>query len=108
MTEKNTNESESNNNPMDYSDYTANLKSIPIWKRLIYMLIFAVILSASRLITFLMAFIQFFIVLFSGRTNPKIEGFGHALGVYLSEIVDFLTYYTDEKPFPFDKEWPSS
>jgi len=106
MTEEKTTEPELNNNPMDYSNYTANLKSIPIWKRLVYMLIFAVILNFSRLITFLIAFIQFFIVLFSGNANPKLEIFGHALGGYLSEIVDFLSYYTDEKPFPFDKEWP--
>ncbi len=108
MTEKKTTESELNNNPMDYSDYIANLKSIPIWKRLVYMLIFTVILSVSRLLTFLIAFIQFFIVLFSGNANSKLQGFGHTLGVYLSEIVDFLSYYTDEKPFPFDKEWPGN
>ncbi len=108
MTENKTTASESDNNPMDYSDYTTNLKSIPVWKRLAYMLIFAVILSVSRLIIFFIAFIQFFIVLFSGIANPKLQGFGHVLGVYLSEVVDFLSYYNDEKPFPFDKEWPGT
>ena len=87
--------------------YEANLKSVPIWKRLMYMLLFIIVFWACRMLIFGIAILQFFSVLFTSDTNMKLREFGSSLGQYIAEIVNFLTYNTEEKPFPFDKEWPS-
>ena len=34
------------------------------------------------------------------------DAFGHSLAVYPRQINDYLTYYTEERPFPFDRDWP--
>lgn len=108
MTENDTKESPAESSAMDYSEYAPNIKSIPVWKRLAFMLIFSLALSFTRMLIFFIAFIQFVIVLFSDTSNAKLQDFGHALGKFAAEIIDFLTYHSDEKPFPFDREWPSS
>ena len=89
-------------------NYEANLKSIPVWKRLMYMLIFGVVFSLCRMVIFGVAILQFFSVLFTSAPNAKLQLFGRTVGLYISEITDFLTYFSEEKPFPFDKDWPSS
>ena len=89
-------------------DYEANIKSIPIWKRLMYMIIFSVVLSICRGLIFGIAVLQFFSVLFTSNANKKLQAFGRSIGLYCSEIADFLTYYSEEKPFPFDRDWPTA
>lgn len=107
MTENDTKDSTAESSAMDYSEIAPNIKSIPIWKRLAFMLIFSFALSLTRMLIFFIAFVQFVIVLFSVTPNAKLKKFGHSLGKFAAEIIDFLTYYSDEKPFPFDREWPS-
>ena len=95
-------------NIADYTyDYEANLKSVPVWKRLMYMLIFVVVFWVCRMLIFGIATLQFFSVLFTSETNMKLRDFGLSIGKYVAEIINFLTYNTEEKPFPFDHEWPS-
>ncbi|MDA9109570.1 DUF4389 domain-containing protein [Woeseiaceae bacterium] len=99
------------NKPEDHDvkegyDYEANIKSIPIWKRLMYMIIFSIALSICRALVFVIAVLQFFSVLFTSNANKKLQNFGHSIGLYCSEIADFLTYFSEEKPFPFDRDWP--
>ena len=109
MQQNETNENTINDREEQKSyNYEANLKSIPIWKRLMYMLIFAVVFSLCRIVIFGVALLQFFSVLFTSEANKKLQLFGHAVGSYVSEITDFLTYSSEEKPFPFDKDWPST
>lgn len=108
MTENDMKESPAESSAMDYSEYAPNIKSIPVWKRLAFMLIFSLALSLARMLIFFIAFVQFVIVLFSDTSNAKLQDFGHSLGKFAAEIIDFLTYYSDEKPFPFDREWPST
>jgi hypothetical protein len=51
--------------------------------------------------------IQFFHVLFTGNTNEQLKTFGHSLAIYSYEIVDYLTFNTETKPFPLGADWPS-
>ena len=70
-----------------------------------YMLVMALILSFLRPIILLLAFGQFVHVLIKKEVHPTLLGFGHSLAQYNYEIVSFLTYNTEEKPFPFSA-WP--
>ena len=50
----------------------------------------------------------FFYVLFTGEANPQIKEAGQSVSAYIYNIARYLTFNTDEKPFPLGGEWPSS
>ena len=81
-----------------------NLKKISTWKRIIFMLIYAAIDSMVKLLIWLVVLLQVGSVLFTGVTNPNILGFGRSLSVYHYHILLFLTFNTEQLPFPFS-DW---
>lgn len=90
----------------DAPDIEANLKSRSTWMRLLFMLVLGAIYAISRVVVFAVVVLQFLIALFAGQPNERLSSLGHALGVYTCEIIDYLTYHADERPFPFDRDWP--
>ncbi|MDD2758784.1 MAG: DUF4389 domain-containing protein [Methylomonas sp.] len=81
-----------------------NLKKIETWKRIIFMLIFAVIDSMVKLMLWLIVLLQVGSTLLTGSTNPNILGFGRSLSTYHFHILLFLTFNTEQLPFPFS-DW---
>jgi len=81
-----------------------NLKSIATWKRIIFMLIYAVIDSMVKLLLWLVVLLQVGSVLITGATNANILGFGRSLSTYHYHILLFLTFNTEQLPFPFS-DW---
>jgi len=94
--------------PASNSDIEENIKSRSTWVRLFFMLVVFAIYAVSRPIVFAVIVLQFFWVLLTAETNKQLSIFGHSLAVYTCEIIDFLTYNSETKPFPFDNDWPSS
>ena len=84
-----------------------NLKSKSIWMRLLFMLVITFLYSVSRIVVGAVVVIQFFWVLFTGETNQKLQVFGKSLATYTNQIVLYLTFNTEERPFPFDVDWPN-
>ena len=91
----------------DPPDIEANLKSRSTWMRLLFMIVCVAIYTVTRGIVFAVVVLQFFWTLFTSKPNGKLTGFGHSLGLYTCEIIDYLTYYTDQRPFPFERDWPA-
>ena len=83
-----------------------NLKMLDKWIRLFFMVIFAIINYFVRLVILAVAIFQFLTVLFVNRVNDHLIKFGNNLSTYSYQIMMFLTYNSDEKPFPF-LAWPS-
>ncbi len=50
--------------------------------------------------------IQFLFKLFTGEPNRQLRGFGQSLGTFVYDVILFLTFQSDEKPFPF-APWPN-
>lgn len=73
--------------------------------RALFMLAFWIASRVALIIVVVLALFQLICSLVTGRPNEKIMRFGKNLGVYLSQIVDFLTYNTEQKPWPF-LDWP--
>ena len=48
---------------------------------------------------------QFLASLFTGQPNDQLTRFGRNLARYLQQITVFMTFATEEKPFPFTP-WP--
>ncbi len=87
-------------------EFGENLKSRSTWIRLLVMLIVISLFAVSRFVVFAVVVLQFFWVLFTAETNERLTAFGHSLALYTCEIIDYLTYNTDDKPFPLDNDWP--
>lgn len=81
-----------------------NLKKIDTWKRIIFMLVFAAIDSLVKLLLWLVILLQVGSVLFTGNANSNILNFGRNLSTYHYHILLFLTFNTDQIPFPFS-DW---
>ena len=77
-----------------------------IWKRGLYMLLFAFLIGVAKFITFLVVVLQFFLILVNGAPNNQLLAFGKSLSVYTYQIMLFLTFNSETQPYPFD-EWPS-
>ena len=84
-----------------------NLKSRGTWLRLVYMILFAVAFYLAEIVLVVVVVLQFLWKLFSGDTNARLTSFGDELGRYLYQIVRFLTFNTEEMPFPQD-DWPGA
>lgn len=83
----------------------SNLTDKGTWRRLVVMLLFAVIFNIAELVLWAVVVIQFLFKLLTGAPNEKLREFGRKLAVYAQQIIGFLTYHTEEKPYPFG-DWP--
>lgn len=83
-----------------------NLKSRSTWLRLLFMIVLAFIYGISRIVVGAVIVLQFLVVLFTGETNERLLAFGRSLSTYTYQLLLYLTYNTEERPFPFDLDWP--
>ena len=76
-----------------------------IWLRLLFMIVLSVAFNLAEFITFAVVAFQFLASLFTGQPNDRLTRFGRNLARYLQQITVYLTFTTEEKPFPFTP-WP--
>ncbi|MGD8340346.1 MAG: DUF4389 domain-containing protein [Gammaproteobacteria bacterium] len=77
------------------------------WQRLIFMLVMALIFGLGVTVATIVVVLQFFWVLFTGESKDELKSIGRQLGEYGKEIALYMTFNTEERPFPFDRDWPS-
>lgn len=78
-----------------------NLKNIGMWQRIFFMLLFALVIELVGLLLWLVVFLQIGAMLLTGKPNDNILNFGRQLAVYLYHILLYVTFNTDQRPFPF-------
>ncbi|GAV19695.1 hypothetical protein MMIC_P0646 [Mariprofundus micogutta] len=83
-------------------DLKENVMDTNIWLRLVFMLVFAVIFGATRLVLVVVIAAQFLWVLFTGKRNDKLLAFGSQLATFIYQIYRYLSFNTEKRPFPFD------
>ncbi|MDX1451529.1 MAG: DUF4389 domain-containing protein [Oleiphilaceae bacterium] len=74
--------------------------------RLLYIVLFYVIYGLSEVLLALITIVQSVMNLFSDGPSRTLIEFGQSLALYVSQIVSYLSYASEQKPFPFD-DWPS-
>ena len=84
-----------------------NLRSPTTWTRLLFMLICYVLVSLASLVGSAVVVLGFLWVLFTGKANPELRGVGQSIAMYIYENVRYLTFNTEEKPFPLGRDWPT-
>ena len=86
-------------------DMKRHLQNPTSWKRLLYMLLFAVLYNVAEMVLVVVVILQFLITLFTGSSNMQLLSFGKQLSKYVYAVMIFLTYNSEQLPFPFS-EWP--
>lgn len=75
--------------------------------RLIFMLLMALAFHVCGTVLTIIVIIQLVMVLLNDAPNARLLSFGRSLGNYLRQIVDYLTFASEEVPFPFS-DWPAA
>jgi len=83
------------------------LSSADTWLRGFFMLLFVVVLGATKAIVVGLVIFQFLTRLITGTVNERLVSFCEKLAQYISQTVLYLCYVTEDKPFPFN-DWPTS
>lgn len=90
------------------SSFEQNIRRKSTWQRLLFMFILAILFSLGVTVGTIVTVLQFFWVLFTGETKREFSAIGRQLGEYGRQISLFMTFNTEERPFPFDLDWPSA
>ena len=75
------------------------------WGRLIPMLVLIVCFGLAETALYIIAIIQFIWAAVNGKPNEQLTEFGASLAEWMSQDAKYLSYVTEEKPFPWAK-WP--
>ena len=82
-------------------DIVENLKQPAQWFRIAFMLALAVALYLAGTVLTLLIIAQALFGLLTGADNRNLRELGAALTAYVRQLLDFLTYNSEFKPFPF-------
>ena len=82
-----------------------NLKSESRWLRLIFMILFAALGYLAILVILVLACVQAIAGFITGSPNTRLLEFSSSLNQFTYQCIQFLTYNSEEKPFPFS-DWP--
>lgn len=83
----------------------SNLTSSKHWVRLVYMLLFSFFLYIASFVVALLVVVQFVFALITGSDNGKLRQLGSSASLYIKDVLMFLTFNSEHKPFPF-ADWP--
>ena len=86
----------------EITEIVENIKQPSVWVRVILVLVFA---FASYLIILplilVLTVVQALFALITGNANANLKYFAATLDLYISQIIKFMTYVSEQKPFPF-------
>jgi hypothetical protein len=86
---------------LNEEDLKNHVKDKDTWLRFIYLVVISIAFYLSIMLTFATAIFQFLARLFSGSSFTGMAEFGENLSIYHRQVTRFLTFASDERPFPF-------
>jgi len=91
---------------MNDKDEQQHYKNRNVWLRGLFMLIFIFFMGVAKFVILVVAGFQFLAILFTAEENNNLLKFGKSLSVYDYQIMLYLTYNSEFKPFPMG-DWPN-
>lgn len=76
------------------------------WKRILFMILYSILYCIAETVVWVVAFIQVIFALFTGGPNQRLLDLGQNLATYIYQIIQFLTFNSEQRPYPMDS-WPS-
>ena len=78
------------------------------WQRFFFMVLYSFAINGVVGILIIIAAVQFFFYLFTSKINHQLQTANNWLHGFFSDSLNFLSFNTDSKPWPFnDKTEPS-
>lgn len=71
----------------------------------LFIILFAIIYSVAEVVVAAVVVLQFGFVLISGDKNAKLLEFGARVSAFIYQILQYVTFNSDVRPFPFS-DWP--
>jgi len=82
-----------------------NLVDRNIWSRGLYMLFFMLAYTVAETLLGLLVVFQFIAALVTRKVNDPLHKFAANLSAYIYQILQFETFNSELRPFPFS-DWP--
>ena len=82
------------------------LQTKEVWQRGLFMLFFMFVYGFSNSLVVGITFFQFVTLIVTGKTNEFLLGFSQSLNVYIHQVINFMTFNSEQCPFPFST-WPN-
>ncbi len=76
-----------------------------LWVRVLFMVLMGMALHLALTVLGALALVQLLLSIVTDGPNERLQHFGRSLGQYLRQITDFLSFASEETPFPFS-DWP--
>lgn len=73
------------------------------WFRIIVAIISGIILGIWKGLVGILAIVNWFIVIFTGKRNKELAGFCEYWNTETYKFIRYLTFVSDKRPFPFSK-----
>lgn len=83
----------------------SNLLNTETWIRLLYMVVIGMLSVVARMVIWVVAVLQFLLVLITGSGNDNLRDLGQGTSKWTYQAFLFLTFNSDVKPYPFS-DWP--
>lgn len=77
------------------------------WMRVLFVALFWIVFYLSQLVIAAVVVAQCAFTLISGTPNAHLLNFGDSLCRYVQEILRYVTFNSDQRPFPFS-DFPKS
>jgi hypothetical protein len=87
------------------NEMKSSLTAADTWTRGLFMLLFVVIYSVAEFVLGAVVFFQFIHVLATREINERLREFTTDVSVFIYQILQFLTFNSEVKPYPF-APWP--
>lgn len=78
-----------------------NVKNVDTWMRGLFIILFSVIFYFLISIIWLLVIFQFITKVVTGNLNAQLEKFSSSLTQYTQQILDYVTFQSETRPFPF-------
>lgn len=86
----------------EFLDIADNMREPSVWIRVLFMIVFGIASYFLILpLIIILSIAQALFTLIAGEPNENLKYFSATLDLYISQIIKFLTYLSEEKPFPF-------
>ena len=76
------------------------------WIRLLFVILFAFIYTVGEIVLAALVVLQFGFKLITGECNDYLQQFSKGLTLFIYQILQYVTFNSDDQPFPFN-DWPN-
>lgn len=90
-----------NRQTIDQDQIFTHLSNQRSWMRLVYMLVYGIILHIAGAILWIVCSVQFIFTVITGQDNGNLRNMAATLIKFVNDALRYVSYNSDEKPFPF-------